>query len=71
MNYSKDEREEYEKLLSGKASDKKKIKRMFQRELKKYIGDSLFQNIVDFNGYGIEESLLFNYSDLKNTIFVP
>ena len=70
LNYSKDEREEYEKLLSGKASDKKKIKRMFQRELKKYIGDSLFQNIVDFNGYGIEESLLFNYSDLKNTIFV-
>lgn len=68
--FSKNEMEEYEKFISGKECDKAIIKRMFQRESKKYLGDSLFQNIIDFNGYGIEESLLFNYSNLKNTIFV-
>ena len=48
----------------------KYIKRMFERELKRYYPNMPFDAVINFDGYGYDQTLLFAYADAKNSIWV-
>ena len=45
-------------------------KRMLKREFRRSFSDFHFDSIIHFNGYGIEETMLFSISDSTRTIWV-
>ena len=48
----------------------KNVTRMLKRELQRAFNGFKFDSIIHFNGYGIEETMLFSVSDAKKTIWV-
>lgn len=48
----------------------KKLTRMLERELQRAFNGFKFDSIIHFNGYGIEETLLFSVSDTRKSIWV-
>lgn len=57
-------------LNGSKSHMPKTVHRMFERELQRSYSGFKFDSIVQFNGYGINESLLFTVSDAKKSIWV-
>ncbi len=49
--------------------NKKIIKKMYKRKFKKYYGSDIFHNVIDFDGYGPDQQMLFN-SSKNSTIWV-
>ena len=48
----------------------KYIKRMFEREMNRYYPNLPFDAIINFDGYGYDQTLLFSYADANNSIWV-
>lgn len=48
----------------------KYIKRMFEREMKRYYPNMPFDAIINFDGYGYDQTLLFGYANANNSIWV-
>lgn len=48
----------------------KKLTRMFERELHRAFSGFKFDSIIHFNGYGIEETMMFSVSDATKSIWV-
>jgi CDP-glycerol glycerophosphotransferase len=71
LNYTVSEHREFVKFLGN---PKKKVSGtlvdMFKRELHRAFNGFPFDAIIHFNGYGIEETMLFSISDAKKTIWV-
>ena len=57
-----------------KSSDDKKIpkavEKMFKRELRRYYNDAPFKSMINYEGYGDDEILLFNEFENSNAIWV-
>lgn len=62
LNPTLKEKIEFNKYVSGPKDVKlpKILERMFERELKKYYYNNPFKTIIQFNGYGVNETLLFS-----------
>lgn len=65
---------EHRKFISFLKNPDKKLSddliKMFKRELHRAFNGFHFDSIIHFNGYGIEETMLFSVSDSKKTIWV-
>ena len=48
----------------------KYIKRMFEREMKRYYPNMPFDAVINFDGYGYDQTLLFAYANARNSIWV-
>ena len=65
------EHEAVKKLLNGDVSEMPDLaKELFRRELTRSYYNFKFDAYVDFNGYGINEVLLFSQADKKKSIWV-
>lgn len=62
----------YNRFLKSSKETKipKRIKKLFQRELKRYYNEAPFKTMMNFDGYGDDEILLFNESEANNAIWV-
>ena len=59
------------KELKGNAiKHPKKLKRMFERELERYYYNTPFDAVINYDGYDIEETLLFSYYRRNNSIWI-
>ena len=47
-----------------------KLKRLFKRELERYYYNAPFDTVIDFDGYGLEQTLLFSYYKKNSAIWV-
>ena len=71
INPTVQEHQALKKLLDGSVSDMQDIvKEMFERELKRSFYNFTFDAIIHFNGYGINELLLFSQADSKKSVWV-
>lgn len=65
---------EHRKFISFLKDPNKKLSddliKMFKRELQRAFNGFRFDSIIHFNGYGIEETMLFSMSDSKKSIWV-
>ena len=65
---------EHRKFISFLKDPNKKLSddliKMFKRELHRAFNGFRFDSIIHFNGYGIEETMLFSMSDSKKSIWV-
>jgi len=65
---------EHRKFISFLKNPNKKLSedliKMFKRELHRAFNGFHFDSIIHFNGYGIEETMLFSVSDSKKSIWV-
>ena len=43
---------------------------MFKREFKKYYGEDVFQEVINFDGYGAKNQLLYNSTNAITSIWV-
>lgn len=71
INYTVHEHREFVRFL--KNPDKKfskTLERLFKRELHRAYNGFHFDSVIHFNGYGIEETMLFSVSDAKKSIWV-
>ena len=48
----------------------KKLKRMFERELERYYYNAPFDTVINYEGYDLEQALLFSYYKRNNSIWV-
>lgn len=71
LNFTVSEHREFVKFLSNPNSKlSKPLENMFKRELHRAFNGFPFDSIIHFNGYGIEETMLFSVSDAKKSIWV-
>ena len=71
LNLTVSEQREFVKFLSDpnrKLSES--LVKMLERELQRAFNGFSFDSIIHFNGYGIEETMLFSVSDAKKAIWV-
>jgi len=65
---------EHRRFISFLKNSNKKLSddliKMFKRELHRAFNGFHFDSIIHFNGYGIEETMLFSVSDSKKSIWV-
>lgn len=64
------EKEALKKFLKGNNEDNDIVKNMFKREFKKYYGENIFHEVIQFDGYGAKNQLLYNSTNAKTTIWV-
>ncbi len=48
----------------------KYIKRMFEREIQRYYPGMPFDTVINFDGYGFDQTVLFAYADARNSVWV-
>ena len=71
LNQTVMEHREFVKFLKNPNKGMSKtLKRMLERELLRAFNGFKFDSIIHFNGYGIEETMLFSVSKSKKTIWV-
>ena len=71
LNFTVSEHREFVKFLKDpnrKVSET--IIRMLKREFKRAFNGFPFDSVIHFNGYGIQETMLFSVSDAKKSIWV-
>ena len=66
----KEQREFVNFLKNPDRKVSKTLTEMFSRELKRAFNDFPFDSIIHFNGYGIEETMLFSVSSAEKSIWV-
>ena len=64
------EKEAWDKFLKGESKNIDTVKKMFKREFKKYYGKDVFQEVINFDGYGAKNQLLYNSTNARTSIWV-
>ena len=64
------EKDAWNKFLKGEDGNIDTVKKMFKREFKKYYGEDVFQEVINFDGYGAKNQLLYNSTNAITSIWV-
>lgn len=71
INYTVHEHREFVRFLKNPNKKfSKTLDKLFKRELRRAFNGFHFDSVIHFNGYGIEETMLFSVSDSKKSIWV-
>ena len=65
--FEEDARNEF---FNGEKKHEKTIKKMYERKFRKLYGSKIFQNIIDYDGYGPDQQLFFNSSNVNSVVWV-
>lgn len=64
------EEEARNEFFNGEKKHAKTIKKMYERKFRKLYGSKIFQNIIDYDGYGPDQQLFFNSSNVNSVVWV-